>query len=131
MNRKIDNYLNAKIEPKIGEKPFSLVLYLAYKNGKITDDEALLFISNSWKRMHGFPSMRYAKMDYKNKGTHYKKFVWNQRASKIINEKLLKTMQEYENMNRIGVPLDGSIGSKTWDWEFWRELLNVISDGHV
>lgn len=131
MNRKIDNYLKAKIEPKIGEKPFSLVLYLAYKDEKITDDEALLFISNSWKRMHGFPSMRYAKMDYKNKGAHYKKFVWSQKVSKIINEKLLKVRQEYENMNRIGVSLDGSIGSKTWDWEFWRELLNVISDGHV
>ena len=49
MNRKIDNYLKAKIEPKIGEKPFSLVLYLAYKDEKITDDEALLFINNSWK----------------------------------------------------------------------------------
>lgn len=131
MNRKIDNYLKAKIESKIGEKPFSLVLYLAYKDEKITDEEALLFINNSWKRMHGFPSMRYTKMSYKNKGAHYKKFVWSQKVSKIINEKLLKVRQEYENMNRIGVPLDRSIGSKTWDWEFWRELLNVISDGHV
>ena len=74
--------------------------------------------------------MRYTKMSYKNKGAHYKKFIWSQKVSKIINEKLLKVRQEYENMNRIGVHLDGSIGSKTWDWEFWRELLNVISDGH-
>lgn len=49
----------------------------------------------------------------------------------VKNNVMKKVRQEYENMNRIGVPLDGSIGSKTWDWEFWRELLNVISDGHV
>ena len=96
MNRKIDNYLKAKMGPKIDEKPFSLVLYLAYKDEKITDDEALLFINNSWKRMHGFPSMRYTKMSYKNKGAHYKKSVWSQKVSKIINEKLLKIRQEYE-----------------------------------
>ena len=108
------------------------ILNYAYQNGKITDDEALLFCSNGWKKMHGFKIERYGKKDYRNKGKRYKGFLWNDKVSLVINEKIMRVMKDYVVNERNGVGLsEKDVGSKKWEWAFWSDLLNVMSNGHV
>lgn len=130
MNDVIKRYF--EIKAKNDNRPFVQVLNVVYQNGKITDDEALLFCSNGWKKMHGFKMRRTGKMNYRNKGTRYKKFLWNDRVSLIINGKILSRMQEYVNENRVGVGLsENDVGSKKWDSLFWGDLLTVMDEGHI
>ena len=130
MNDTIKRYFELKA--RNDKRPFMQILNVAYQNGKITDDEALLFCSNGWKKMHGFKMRRAGKMEYRNKGTRYKKFLWNDEVSLVINGKVLKAMQEYIVSERNGVGLsEKDVGSKKWDWAFWNDLLNVMDDGHI
>lgn len=52
MNNIIKRYF--EIKARDDNRPFVRLLSIAYQNDKITDDEALLFCSNNWKKMHGF-----------------------------------------------------------------------------
>ena len=130
MNNTIKRYFELKA--RNDKRPFVQVLNYAYQNGKITDDEALLFCSNGWKKMHGFKMRRAEKMKYKNKGWKYRKFLWNDKVSLVINRKVLDRMQEYVNENRVGIGLgENDVGSKKWNGAFWSDLLNVMDNGHV
>ena len=130
MNDTIKKYFELKA--KNNNRPFVQVLNYAYQNGKITDDEALLFCSNGWKKMHGFKMRRVGKMCYRGMGERYKKFLWNDKASLVINRKVLDRMQEYVNENRVGIGLgENDVGSKKWNGAFWSDLLNVMDNGHV
>nr|DAD55729.1 MAG TPA: hypothetical protein [Bacteriophage sp.] len=130
MNDTIKRYFEFKA--KNDNKPFMQILNYAYQNGKITDDEALLFCSNGWKKMHGFNMRRVGKIEYRGKGTRYKHFLWSDKVSFVINEKVLRVMKEYVEKKRNGVGLsEKDIGSKRWDWAFWSDLLNVMDDGHI
>lgn len=129
MNDTIKRYFELKA--KNDNKPFMQILNYAYQNGKITDDEALLFCSNGWKKMHGFNMRRVGKISYRGKGTRYKKFLWDDKISLIINEKVLKVWKEYVNENRIGIPLGFVVGSKEWDNRFFGDLLTVMEEGHI
>ena len=130
MNDTIKRYFELKA--KNDKRPFMQILNYAYQNGKITDDEALLFCSNGWKKMHGFKMRRVGKMCYRNKGNRYKKFLWNDKVSLVMNGKVLDRMQEYVNENRIGIGLsETDVGSKKWNSLFWADLLGVMEDGHI
>lgn len=102
-----------EIKARDDNRPFVRLLSVAYQNGKITDDDALLFCSNNWKKMHGFKIERYGKMNYRGKGKRYKGFLWNDKVSLVINEKILKVMKDYVNTNRVGIGLgEKDVGSK-------------------
>lgn len=130
MNDTIKRYFELKA--RNDERPFVQVLNYAYQDGEITDDEALLFCSNGWKKMHGFKMERYEKIKYRNKGRKYRKFLWNDKVSLVINGKVLDRMQEYANENRVGIGLgEMDVGSKKWRWRLWSDLLGVMEKGHV
>ena len=103
MNNIIKRYF--EIKARDDNRPFVRLLSIAYQNDKITDDEALLFCSNNWKKMHGFKLEKYGKMDYRNKGKRYKGFLWNDKVSLVINEKIMRVMKDYvahlDNKKRI------------------------------
>jgi hypothetical protein len=125
MNNIIKRYF--EIKARDDNRPFVRLLSIAYQNDKITDDEALLFCSNNWKKMHGFKLEKYGKMDYRNKG-----FLWNDKVSLVINEKIMRVMKDYVANKRNGIGLsEKDVGSKKWESAFWNDLLGVISDGHV
>jgi len=48
MNNIIKRYF--EIKARDDNRPFVRLLSIAYQNDKITDDEALLFCSNNWKK---------------------------------------------------------------------------------
>ena len=130
MNDTIKRYFELKA--RNDNKPFMLILHYAYQNGKITDDESLLFCSNGCQKMHGFNMRRVGQIEYKVKGTKYKKFLWRDKVSFVINGKGMSVMKEYVEEERNGIGLsEKDIGSKRWDWAFWSDLLNVMDDGHV
>ena len=130
MNNTIKRYFELKA--KDDNRPFVHLLSIAYQNDKITDDDALLFCSNNWKKMHGFKIERCGKMNYRNKGKRYKGFLWNDKVSLVINEKIMRVMKDYVANERNGVGLsEKDVGSKKWEWAFWSDLLGVMSDGHV
>ena len=130
MNDIIKRYF--EIKARDDNRPFVRLLSIAYQNNKITDDDALLFCSNNWKKMHGFKLEKYGKMDYRGKGKRYKGFLWNDKVSLVINEKILKVMKDYVVNERNGVGLsEKDVGSKNWEWAFWSDLLGVMSNGHV
>lgn len=130
MNDIIKKYFELKARDD--NRPFVHLLSIAYQNNKITDDDALLFCSNNWKKMHGFKIERYGKMHYRGKGKRYKGFLWNDKVSFVINEKVMRVMKDYVANERRGIGLsEKDIGSKKWESAFWRDLLGVMSDGHV
>ena len=129
MNDIIKRYF--EIKARDDNKPFVRLLSVAYQNNKITDD-ALLFCSNNWKKMHGFKLEKYGKMNYRGKGKRYKEFLWNDKVSLVINEKVMRVMKDYVVNKRSGVGLEEKdVGSKKWDCAFWSDLLGVMSDGHM
>lgn len=114
MNNIIKRYFELKARDD--NRPFVRLLSVVYQNDKITDDEALLFCSNNWKKMHGFKIERYGKMDYRGRGKRYKRFLWRDKVSFIINEKIMK---DYVSINRAEIGLDEKdVGSKKWEWAF-------------
>lgn len=130
MNDIIKRYF--EIKARDDNKPFVRLLSVAYQNNKITDDDALLFCSNNWKKMHGFKLEKYGKMNYRGKGKRYKEFLWNDKVSLVINEKVMRVMKDYVVNKRSGVGLEEKdVGSKKWDCAFWSDLLGVMSDGHM
>ena len=130
MNDTIKRYF--KLKARNDSRPFVQVLNFAYQNGKITDNDALLFCSNGWKKMHGFKMRRAEKKNYRNKGKRYRKFLWDDKASLVINGKVLSVMKDYVEKERNGIGLrEKDIGSKKWDWAFWSDLLNVMEEGHI
>lgn len=130
MNNIIKRYFELKA--KDDNRPFVRLLSVAYQNDKITDDDALLFCSNNWKKMHGFKIERYGKMDYRNKGKRYKGFLWNDKVSLVINEKVMKVMKDYVMNERNGVGLEEKdVGSKKWEWMFWSDLLGIMENGCI
>lgn len=130
MNDIIKRYF--EIKARNDNRPFVRLLSIAYQNNKITDDDALLFCSNNWKKMHGFKIERYGKKDYRNKSKRYKGFLWNDKVSLVINEKIMRVMKDYVVNERNGVGLsEKDVGSKKWEWAFWSDLLNVMDDGHI
>lgn len=130
MNNIIKRYF--EIKARDDNRPFVRLLSIAYQNNKITDDDALLFCSNNWKKMHGFKIERVGKMHYKGKGKRYKGFLWNDKVSLVINEKVMRVMKDYVANERRGIGLsEKDIGSKKWESAFWSDLLGVMSDGHV
>ena len=121
-----------EIKARDDNRPFVRLLSIAYQNDKITDDDALLFCSNNWKKMHRFKIERAGKMHYRGKGKRYKGFLWNDKVSLVINEKVMRVMKDYVANERRGIGLsEKDIGSKKWESAFWRDLLGVMSDGHV
>lgn len=121
-----------EIKARDDNRPFVRLLSVAYQNGKITDDDALLFCSNNWKKMHGFKIERYGKMNYRGKGKRYKGFLWNDKVSLVINEKILKVMKDYVNTNRVGIGLgEKDVGSKKWESAFWSDLLLFLENGCI
>ena len=121
-----------EIKARDDNRPFVRLLSIAYQNDKITDDEALLFCSNNWKKMHGFKIERAGKMHYRGKGKRYKGFLWNDKVSFVINEKVMRVMKDYVANERRGIGLsEKDIGSKKWEGMFWSDLLGVMSDGCV
>lgn len=130
MNDTIKRYF--KLKARNDSRPFVQVLNFAYQNGKITDNDALLFCSNGWKKMHGFKMRRAEKKNYRSKGKRYRKFLWNDNVSLVINGKVLSVMKDYVEKERNGIGLrEKDIGSKKWDWAFWSDLLNVMEEGHI
>lgn len=90
------------------------------------------FVAITGKKMHGFKLEKYGKMDYRNKGKRYKGFLWNDKVSLVINEKIMRVMKDYVANKRNGIGLsEKDVGSKKWESAFWNDLLGVISDGHV
>lgn len=130
MNDIIKKYFELKARDD--NRPFVHLLSIAYQNNKITDDDALLFCSNNWKKMHGFKLEKYGKMNYRNKGKRYKGFLWNDKVSLVINKKIMRVMKDYIVNERNGIGLsEKDVGSKKWERAFWSDLLGVMSDGHV
>ena len=79
-----------------------------------------------------FQSWKIWKIDYRGKGKNYKEFLWNDKVSLVINEKIMKIMKDYVVNERNGVGLgEKDVGSKKWERAFWSDLLGVMSDGHV
>lgn len=121
-----------EIKARDDNRPFVRLLSIAYQNDKITDDDALLFCSNNWKKMHGFKLERCEKIDYRGKGKNYKGFLWHDKVSRVINEKILKVMKDYVVNERNGVGLgEKDVGSKKWDWAFWNDLLLFLENGCI
>ena len=82
--------------------------------------------------MHGFKLERYGKIDYTGKGKRYKGFLWNNKVSLIINEKVMKVMKDYVVNERHGIGLgEKDVGSKKWDWAFQSDLLGVMENGCI
>lgn len=130
MNDTIKKYFELKARDN--NRPFVRLLNITYQNDKITDDDALLFCSNNWKKMHGFKIERYGKMNYRGKGKRYKGFLWNDKVSLVINEKVMKVMKDYVVNERNGVGLgEKDVGSKKWDCAFWSDLLLFLENGCV
>lgn len=130
MNDIIKKYFELKARDD--NRPFVRLLSIAYQNNKITDDEALLFCSNNWKKMHRFKIERAGKMHYRGKGKRYKGFLWNDKVSFVINEKVMRVMKDYVANERRGIGLsEKDVGSKKWEGMFWSDLLEVMSDGCV
>ena len=130
MNDIIRRYFERKA--RNSNRPFIQILNFAYQNNKITNDEALLFCSNNWKKMHGFKMRHTEKINCRGEGKRYRKFLWDDKASLVINGKVLSVMKDYVEKERNGIGLrEKDIGSKKWDWAFWSDLLNVMEEGHI
>lgn len=132
MNDTIKRYFELK--GRNDNRPFVQVLNFAYQNGKITDDDALLFCNNNWKKMHGFKMRRTEKMSYRGKGKGRKKFVWDDKVNSVIFTLILTSnvKQEYVNENRVGTGLGKKdVGSNAWEWTFFSDILNCFNDGHI
>lgn len=88
----------------------SAVVLEGLNRGLITVEESLYFVSNSWKRMHGFPVMRYRSLNTIN----HKKYKVSKKRKRdikqeiicdIFNQKLAYLCQfMYNNQNIIYKP---------------------------
>lgn len=58
-------------------------------------------------------------MNYRGKGKRYKGFLWNDKVSLVINEKVMKVMKDYVVNERSGVGLEEKdVGSKNGNGHF-------------
>ena len=98
------------MEAKNGNLLSNVVLE-GLNRGLITVEESLYFVSNGWKRMHGFPVTRYRGLGNRNK--MHKKAVKQEIICDIYNQKLSYLCQfMYNNQTIIYKPdyLNDDIG---------------------